>query len=148
MTSSLMALEPDGQSELIEKITALAIKYRLASDYTAFVAVDESRIAGNGKPLHILQPAERGNGKGGGAAWIHSWGLSLKRNSDGRIVVDAVQEKSVAARSGVHEGEVLESVNRAAIYDLAQLEEVLLQSAEANVQLDFRQAPSVLLPAP
>jgi len=41
---------------LEKEITGTAMAYGLASRYTAFVAVDESRIVGDGKPVHVIQP--------------------------------------------------------------------------------------------
>ena len=149
LTNTLPAAEPEKKQELIEKITSLAVKYRLVSDYTSFVAVDESRIVGNGKPLKILQPLELPQGVySASEASVPSWGLSLKRTSEGKVIVDSVQENGVAARSGVKPGAVLRAVNHASIRTLDQLEEVLLQSGKDSVELDFQQQGEVLLPLP
>ena len=45
-------------SELEKAITDLAVQFRLASAYTAFVAVDESKVVGDGKPTTVVQPVE------------------------------------------------------------------------------------------
>jgi Ca-activated chloride channel family protein len=41
-----------------QKITQLGLEYELVTPYTSFVAVDESRIVGDGKPEKIVQPVE------------------------------------------------------------------------------------------
>lgn len=45
-------------AEAVEAITALGLKYRLVTAYTSFVAVDRSRVVGDGKPTTVVQPVE------------------------------------------------------------------------------------------
>lgn len=42
--------------ELVKGITDTALSFRLMSKYTSFVAVDESRRAGEGAPMQVTQP--------------------------------------------------------------------------------------------
>ena len=59
------AMHRNGQSaELIESITATALEHHLVSQYTSFVAVDDtpSDSAQNGNPLQISQPNEAPQG--------------------------------------------------------------------------------------
>ena len=53
-----LAAEADAATVLQEQITDLAVEFRLVSQFTAFVAVDESRVVGNGQPLRVMQPVE------------------------------------------------------------------------------------------
>ena len=45
-------------SEAVEQITELGLAYRLVTAYTSFVAVDRSRVVGNGDPATVVQPVE------------------------------------------------------------------------------------------
>lgn len=149
LTSRMLTAESDKKKELEEKITSVALSYHLESDYTSFVAVDESRVVGAGKPLHILQPLEKPLGTSTASlATIPAWGLSLHRTADGKVVVQDVDRKGIAAQSGIREGAVLLAVNNASVYSLDQLEELLLQSGDQNVQLDFQKQGAVVMPAP
>ncbi len=42
----------------VEAITALGLTYRLVTAYTSFVAVDRSRVVGDGDPKTVVQPVE------------------------------------------------------------------------------------------
>lgn len=42
----------------VEAITALGLEYRLVTAYTSFVAVDRSRVVGDGAPKTVVQPVE------------------------------------------------------------------------------------------
>lgn len=44
------------EARVIEEITALGLEHRLVTAYTAFVAVDDSRTVGDGRPELVLQP--------------------------------------------------------------------------------------------
>jgi len=53
----------DGQTkELIEKITQLGLTYRLMTQWTSFVAVEEKVVNVNGKPQTVVQPVEMPEG--------------------------------------------------------------------------------------
>ncbi|MBI5489076.1 MAG: AgmX/PglI C-terminal domain-containing protein [Deltaproteobacteria bacterium] len=52
----------DESAELERQITELAVDYRLVSAFTSFVAVDDSRIVGEGHPAPVFQPIEMPDG--------------------------------------------------------------------------------------
>lgn len=145
------------QSEIVKQITDLAVRFRLVSQYTSFVAVDESRVVGNGKPLRILQPVELPEGvryEGifgappiGQAMSIPGWGITVVQTSDGKIVICQVQPNSVSARSGLRAGAVLKAIDRTALYDLKQMEALMLQSS-GNVVIELDGLGEMILPAP
>ena len=145
-----------GREELQRQITELAVDFRLVSPYTAFVAVDESRVVGNGRPLRVLQPVELpagvsydgvfGEAPVGEAVEIPGWGLTVQATESGKLRVGAVQDRSAAARAGIRAGAELRSVNRTAVHDLTHLEGLLLQSS-GSVRLELEPGGSVDLPA-
>ncbi|MCA8911810.1 MAG: VWA domain-containing protein, partial [Planctomycetes bacterium] len=51
-------LSKPGDKALEQQITDIALEFHLMSQYTAFVAVDESRIVGDGTPMKVMQPVE------------------------------------------------------------------------------------------
>jgi Ca-activated chloride channel family protein len=55
-------LSPGAGEQLKRQITDLALEFRLVSQFTAFVAVDESRTVGDGRPLRVMQPVEMPEG--------------------------------------------------------------------------------------
>jgi Ca-activated chloride channel homolog len=152
LSKSMWMASPDKKVELATKITDLATKYHLASDYTSFVAVDESRITSDGKPLKILQPVEIPAGvtrsDAMNAAKVDSWGMSLRINDEGKLVVAAVEDHGIAAQSGVKAGAILLTVNRVMIHDIAQLETLLLQTNEESIQVNFQEQGPLMLPRP
>lgn len=157
LSNLMLSADSNQQQDLVAQITDLAVKFRLVSQYTAFVAVDESRIVGNGKPLRILQPVELPEGvryEGifgaspiGRPMSVRSWGITLLQTSDGRIGVCDVQANSVAAQSGLKRGAILKAVNRTVVHDLNHLEGLLLQSS-GNVTLEIDGAGEVVMPMP
>ncbi len=157
--SSAMLTAPDSaaRARLEQEITQLAIEHRLVSQYTAFVAVDESRIVGDGHPVRVLQPVELPEG----VSWegifgeapvglpmrIGAWGLDVQETASGHVRVGAVDRSGAAARSGVPRGAVLERVNGTTVTDAASLERVLLQSG-GTVTLELQPGGKRTLPAP
>ncbi len=158
LSSEMLSAPVDSQSNLVKQITDLAVKFRLVSQYTAFVAVDESRIVGDGKPLRVLQPVELPEGVDyagifgerpvGEAVRIDSWGLVLQMSETGKARVCALDSHGVAASSGIKIGAVLKSVNRVVVHDFSHLEGLLLQSAGPNLRIEFEPGNEILLPAP
>jgi len=45
-------------TRVVEAITDLGLTYRIVTAYTSFVAVDRSRVVGNGDPTTIVQPVD------------------------------------------------------------------------------------------
>ncbi len=56
LSGRLMTADSDAQAGIRDEITALAVEFRLVSQYTAFVAVDDSTVVGEGRPVRIDQP--------------------------------------------------------------------------------------------
>ncbi|MBX6330969.1 MAG: carboxypeptidase-like regulatory domain-containing protein [Gemmatimonadaceae bacterium] len=156
-TVMLGASEPR-QRELERTITDLAVRYRLVSQYTAFVAVDASRIVSDGRPIRVLQPVELPEGVSyegifggerpvGPPMRIGAWGVDVIGTDSGNVRVATV-ERGAAARAGVRRGARLRTVNGAPIHDLAGLEAVLLQSGGGQVAVELQPGGRVTLPSP
>jgi Ca-activated chloride channel family protein len=135
--SNELLSKPDNK-EIVEQITALALEFRLMSQYTSFVAVDESRIVGNGAPLKVMQPVELPEsvsregieGKATGDAMsIGTWGMIVMQGKDGGVYIASVEENGAAGKAGIKAGVVLVSINGVAAMGLRHLEGLLLQSS-------------------
>ncbi|MBI5499055.1 MAG: VWA domain-containing protein [Deltaproteobacteria bacterium] len=50
--------DEERRSAIAQEITDVALEFRLVSPYTAFVAVDDSQLVGDGAPSRVLQPVE------------------------------------------------------------------------------------------
>jgi Ca-activated chloride channel family protein len=121
-----------------QQVTDLAVEFRLMSSFTAFVAVDESRVVGDGSPLRVLQPVELPEGvsyegvfgeQGRGAVVeIPGWGLQLQMTESGRVRVGAVRHGSPADQAGLEAGATLRTVNGTLVHDLGHFEGLVLQS--------------------
>ena len=58
LSTAMLVADSSTARHLAADITALAVEHHLVSQYTSFVAVDESRVVGNGMPMRIVQPVE------------------------------------------------------------------------------------------
>jgi len=56
LSEEMLTASGERAAELKKAITDLAVEYRLASQFTSFVAVDESEVRSGGKPMRINQP--------------------------------------------------------------------------------------------
>lgn len=158
LSGRLLTAEDGERPRLVRAITDLALEHRLASAYTAFVAVDASRAVGDGRPLRVLQPVELPEGvsyegvfgetPAGGAAAVEAWGMVLQQGGDGGIGVVYLAEQGEAARSGVEPGAHLLAVDRVLVRDLRHLQSLLLQAAGPTVEVRFEPGGEVLLTAP
>ena len=158
LSETMMVASGAQQQMLIKQITDLGVKHRLVTQFTAFVAVDESRVVSNGNPLRVLQPVDLPEGvkyEGifgeqpiGQPMQISSWGLVLGTTQSGKIYVCYVNPSGVAAQSGIKSGMVLKAVNRFAIQSFGQLNGLLLQAGGKTVVLEFDKGESVHLPLP
>lgn len=138
-------------------ITDVAMHYHLVSQYTAFVAVDESRIVGNGQPRRIMQPVELPEGVSyqgifgepcvGEPMRIGAWGIDVQETQSGKLRVGDVTADSRAAKAGIRKGAVVKRVNGVAITDVSTLEHVLMQSA-GSVTIEVESAGRITLQAP
>jgi Ca-activated chloride channel family protein len=146
------------RAELKRLITELALDFRLMSQYTAFVAVDESRVVGDGTPLRVLQPVELPEGVSyegvfgevpvGLPVDLPAWGVSLQTAQSGAVRVGAVLLNGPAAKAGVAPGATLRTVNGTLVNDLRHLEGLLLQAGGATVRVGFEPGGEVELPLP
>lgn len=147
--------ERDG---LVKKITDLAVKYKLASRYTSFVAVDASRIVGDGRPLKVVQPVELPEGVSyqgvfgergvGEVEAVPAWGVRLQDTESGKVRVCTVDAGGPAEKAGVKPGAELKAVNGTAVNDLVHLEGLLLQNPARTVTVTFAPGGKTALPAP
>jgi hypothetical protein len=129
-------------------ITDTAVEYRLVSPYTSFVAVDETRIVGDGRPVRILQPVElpegvsregvAGASSAGGLHRVKTWGLVLAEDAKARLVVRDVDLDGPAARAGIRSGMRLETVGRHALFGARHLEALLWQLGGESVIVGLR----------
>jgi|GEM_PF-1505264 len=148
---------PSRRRGLEEEIVRLATEFRLVSRFTSFVAVDESRVVGDGTPLRVLQPVELpedvsfegaiGEVPVGSAVEVPSWGVSFQTTSARRVMVAAVREPGEAAARGVRAGTVLTAVDGTLVHDLRHLEGLLLQGV-GPVRLTLDPGGEVELPVP
>lgn len=70
--SKVQFLEEEGwigmRPDAPKRITELGLDYELVTPYTSFIAIDESRIVGDGNPTKIVQPVEIPEGVDGDMA--------------------------------------------------------------------------------
>jgi Ca-activated chloride channel homolog len=158
LSARLLTAGDDERPQLVAAITDVALRHHLASAYTAFVAVDESRAVGDGRPLRVLQPVELPEGvsyegvfgeqPAGAAVEIGAWGMVLQQAAGGGIGVVHLDEGGEAARSGVQPGARLLAVDRVAVRDLGHLRSLLLQAGGPTVEVRLDPGGDVLLTAP
>ncbi|MBI5489352.1 MAG: VWA domain-containing protein [Deltaproteobacteria bacterium] len=151
-----LSADENAKAELKRQITELALDFRLVSQYTAFVAVDESRVVGDGSPLRVLQPVELPEGVSyegvfGEAAIglpvdVPLWGLTLQTGRSGAVRVGAVYVGGPAAQAGIAAGATLRTVNGTLVNDLRHLEGLLLQAGGSIVLVGFEPGGEVELP--
>jgi Ca-activated chloride channel family protein len=149
--------EADDRAALEQEIVELATEYRLVSRFTSFVAVDESRVVGDGAPLRVMQPVELPEGVSfegavgevpvGSAVEVPSWGLLLQSTSAHRVRVAVVRAQGEAAARGVQAGAVVTAVDGTLVHDLRHVEGLLLQGAN-TVRLTLEPGGEVELPGP
>ncbi len=114
LSSQQLAADSADRGGYERAITDLAVQYHLVSQYTAFVAVDESRIVGDGHLRRILQPVELPEGVSyqgifgepcvGVPLRIGAWGIDVQGTQSGAIKVGAVDDASAAAAGGTQAG--------------------------------------------
>ncbi|MBI5488311.1 MAG: AgmX/PglI C-terminal domain-containing protein [Deltaproteobacteria bacterium] len=157
LTKARLTAEEAEQAELKQQITDLAVEFRLVSEYTAFVAVDESRVVGNGQPLRVIQPVELPEGVSyegvfgepaiGEPLEIAGWGLIVQMSESGKIRIGTVREQGAARAAGIEAGAQIRSVNGTVVNDVRHLEGLILQSGP-RVRLGLEPGGEVELPAP
>jgi Ca-activated chloride channel homolog len=157
LSSQQLAADSADRGGYERAITELALQYRLVSQYTSFVAVDESRIVGNGQPRRIMQPVELPEGVSyagifgepcvGEPERIGTWGMDVQGTQSGKVFVGRVTESGAAAQAGITKGAVVTRVNGVPVKDVATLEQVLMQSG-AKVTVEMESGIKVVLTAP
>ncbi len=157
-----LGAEGDARTGLSDRIRELALEFRLMSSETSLLAVDESRIVGDGSPLRVLMPVELpqdvsfegavGPRPGARAVRLESWGVTLAEAEDGTLYLLAVDEDGVAAKAGLRVGVYVTAVGGHAVRGVAHLETLLLQAASTQVDVAYRNedetARATTLPAP
>lgn len=129
---------------LEQRITDTALEYNLVSRYTSFIAIDSSRVVGDGRPMTVLQPVEMpenlvlaGDARPASSRSfdVQGWGMTVGETADGRVIVLQVKDGGAAAEAGMQAGQILERINGAQVTSLDRLEELLLQ-AKAKIDLE------------
>ena len=156
LTRAMLADEAQ-RAALEQQITDLAVEFRLVSQYTAFVAVDQSRVVGDGRPLRVIQPVELPEGVSYEGVFgeppvdrpleIAGWGLVVQLAQSGRLRIGAVREQGAANAAGIQAGAQIRTVNGTLVNDVRHLEGLILQ-AGPRVRLGLEPGGEVELPAP
>ncbi len=148
LSKRMLLSSDDKKPELAKEITELAVEFRLVSQFTSFVAVDESRIVSDGKPLRILQPVELPEGvsyegavgtpPGRLALRVAAWGVLLVETKDGALAVVSVDKGSAADRAGVTRGQVVQAFAGHQLRSAHHLESLVLQTSAERVEVGVR----------
>lgn len=133
-----------GLPALVHEITNLGVEFNLLTPYTGFVAIEESGISGDGKPLRVMQPVEQINGRNlpktgkrvvssdDGALYsameVRAWGITVFENESGDVEVASVKTGSAAETAGISPGSLVRAINNVRVVSMRQMETVLLQS--------------------
>jgi Ca-activated chloride channel family protein len=148
--SQQMAGTQDGaRAEYEKQIEGLALEFRLVSSQTSFVAVDESRIVGDGNPVRILQPVELpedvsyetavGPVPGSMGLRVSAWGVTFVETADGTLAVALVDEGGAAAQAGLRPGAIVTSVGGHVVRSAGHLEALFQQAAAGPLDVAYRQ---------
>lgn len=140
---SAQLLQDAENQDVIARITDLGVRYSIVTKYTAFLAVDESRVNSDGKPLRVMVPCEmpegvtfEGQAEAPRAARIDKWGMTLAQVGS-EVHVVGIDDGSPAARMGMVKGQRLLRVNGVEVTSLEQVERLLLQGGK-NPTLETR----------
>ncbi|MBN1770756.1 MAG: PDZ domain-containing protein [Deltaproteobacteria bacterium] len=158
LSEDLVMADTDAKrGELKKQITDLAVEFRLVSQFTAFVAVDDSRVVGDGRPLRVVQPVELPEGVSyegifgeqpvGEAFEVPGWGVTVQMSQSGKVRVGSVRLNSPAAQAGIAAGATITRVDNTLVHDLVHLEGLVLQGGR-TVELTFEPGGAVSLPSP
>lgn len=157
LSQEMLSAEPAREEQLRRQITDVALQFRLVSQFTAFVAVDESRVVGDGTPLRVMQPVEMPDGVSyegifgeqptGESFQISAWGVVIGISQSGRIGIVAVAPNGPAAAAGVGPGAVVTRVDNTLVRDLRHFEGLVLQGG-SSIRLTLEPGGNVVLPGP
>lgn len=158
LSGRMLGAADEERSHLVQAITELALDHRLASAYTAFVAVDESRVVGDGRPLRVLQPVAPPEGVSyqgvfgeepvGEAVSVTAWGMILQQAADGGIGIVHLDPGGEAAQSGIRAGARLVAIDRVLVRNLRHLQSLLLQVGGPTIEVRLDPGGEVRLSAP
>lgn len=141
---SARILTDPGYEALVQEITDLGVRHNLITKYTAFLAVDESRVNSDGQPLRVMVPCEMPEDvaftpeqqQQAKVSRVDRWGMTLAE-VEGQVHVVAVSDGGSAAKMGMVKGQRLLRVNGVDVSSLAQVERLLLQGG-GNPTLETR----------
>ena len=136
--------KPDDK-QLEQQGEDLALEFNLMSRWTSFVAVDESRIVGDGSPMKVMQPVEMPEGVDregiegtmtGKPMSIGGWGMVVMQNKQGGVAVVFLDEGREAQKAGVNVGDLIATIDGVAVMGLSHLNGLLMQTS-GNVKVGF-----------
>lgn len=141
--SAQLLADPESTS-LVQEISDVGVAHNLVTKYTAFLAVDESRVNSNGQPLRVLVPCEMPEDvnftteqqQQAKVSRIERWGMTLAE-VDGQVHVVAITDGGSAAKMGMVKGQRLLRVNGVDVSSLEQVKRLLLQGGK-NPTLETR----------
>jgi Ca-activated chloride channel family protein len=155
-----------GNPAFKDEVIKLGVDFNLLTPFTGFIAIDESRISGDGKPLRVMQPVEQIDGRDlpktgkrvvssdDGALYsameVKAWGLTVFENESGDVEAASVKAGSAAEKAGITPGSLVKAVNNVKVVSMRQMEAALLQSVgEVEVRFAAGETESkVTLPKP
>lgn len=136
--------KPDDK-QLNQQGEDLALEFNLMSRWTSFVAVDESRIVGDGSPMKVMQPVEMPEGVDregiegkmeGKPMSIGGWGMIVMQNKQGGVSVVYLDKGREAEQAGVSVGDLVATIDGVAVMGLSHLNGLLLQTT-GKVKVGF-----------
>ncbi|MBZ0137289.1 MAG: VWA domain-containing protein [Planctomycetes bacterium] len=139
----LLAKPDDKQLE--QQGEDLALEFNLMSRWTSFVAVDESRIVGDGSPIKVMQPVELPDGvdragiegtMDGKPMSIGGWGMVVMQNKQGGVAVVYLDKGREAEQAGVEVGQLVATIDGVAVMGLSHLNGLLMQTS-GKVKVGF-----------
>ncbi len=153
LETALLGSEGASRTSLLAQIETLGLDHQLVTRRTAFVAVDESRIVGDGFPIRLLQHAELprnvrywgdvGAPPGTEGALVEHWGLTVADAEDGEVMVARVARRGRAARAGLSRGFVIESIDGHPVRGVRHFRALLEQVDGRDVKIGYRNGAGV-----
>jgi Ca-activated chloride channel family protein len=132
----------------LAEIETLGLEHSLVTRRTSFVAVDDSRVVGDGCPVRLLQPAELprhvrywgvvGAPPGVHGAEVRRWGLTVADAEHGELMVASVTRRSRAAHAGLHRGFVIETVGGRKVRNARHFRALVEQAAGRELTIGYR----------
>ena len=145
---ALLGTKGGARAAHLAEIETLGLEHSLITRRTAFVAVDDSRVIGDGSPVRLLQPAELprhvrywgvvGAPPGVRGAAVDRWGLIVADAEHGELMVAAVTRRSVASRAGLHRGFVIATVGGHRVRDARHFRALVEQAAGRELTVGYR----------